>query len=67
MAFHKLTPRERDLYRRAKIVGYYQAKNESKRKESSTRYRYGNFDIDASFKRALERSQKEIDRVNKTR
>lgn len=57
MRYSKLTPREKEIYRRAKIAAYYKLKSEQKKKqEKQTKTRYGSFDPKEAFNRALERS-----------
>ena len=53
MKFEKFTPREKEIYRKGKIVAYYQCKAKMKKKQKQ---RYGSFDPDEAFQKALERS-----------
>ena len=58
MKFEKFTPREKQIYKKGKIVAYYQAR----RKKKKT-VRYGKFDVDSAFQKALERTYgKDIDK-----
>ena len=55
MNYKKFTDKEKKIWKRAKIVGYYQAKAKLEKKNPSTR-RYGNFDIEEAFNKALART-----------
>lgn len=51
--------REREIYRRAKIAGYYSKKAHDKRQTKASvppKTRYGNFDVNDAFQKALRRS-----------
>ena len=59
MALKKFSASEKAAYKRGKIIGYYNARKKcSKEKASSkpAKARYGDFDPDEAFKRALERT-----------
>ena len=57
MRYKNLTPREKEIYRRAKIAAYYKLKAEEKKKaEARAKHRQGDFDPHKAFERALERS-----------
>ena len=61
MAFKKFTQQEKEAYRRGKIAGYYKSRNEQRKKQKQ-KTRYGDFDVDEAYKKALERSQRELDK-----
>lgn len=54
MKFEKFTAREKEVYRKGKIVAYYQQKR--KQKQFAKKVRYGDFDPEEAFQKALERS-----------
>ena len=55
MNFKKFTDKEKKIWKRAKIVGYYQAKAEIEKKKRNQK-RYGTFDPMDAFNKALDRS-----------
>ena len=57
MRYKNLTPREKEIYRRAKIAAYYKLKSEARKKaDNKVKHRQGDFDPHTAFERALERS-----------
>ena len=56
MAFKLFSKREKEIWRQAKIVAYYQSKRKKKKRTQSSPQRYGNFDVNEAFERALQRS-----------
>lgn len=53
MKFGKFTEREKQIYRQGKIAAYYKLKKASKKKEKQ---RYGSFDVEEAWKKALART-----------
>ena len=57
MAFIPFSKREKEIWRQAKIVAYYQQKRKKKKRaRASEEHRYGSFDRAEAFERALQRS-----------
>lgn len=57
----RYSDKEREAYRRGKIIAYYQNKKKQKRAppcsaKQPSKPKYGNYDANAAFKRALERT-----------
>ena len=57
MKFRLMNSREREIWRRAKIAGYYAKKSRDKRQtKAQDKPRYGSFDVNDAFQKALRRS-----------
>ena len=56
MRYKNLTPREKKIYQQGKIAGYYKHKAEQKKAAEANKSRYGSFNANEAFNKALSRS-----------
>ena len=61
MKFKNFSQQEKEAYRRGKIAGYYKSRNVQRIKQKQ-KNRYGDFDVEESYNKAVERSQREIEK-----